>query len=415
MPKEIELEEEVTPKNKGGRPRKTEADLIFGDEIDPKEESRLQEETAIAQMLQREDATTATIVVSRRMNSTQRYAHLTEIGINDYNREDLANQHGGGQYRCRIRRSDGQFGGTWYFEIDNTRKPQMDQGIAGTPGGVDAVRLVETMAERFSRKDDQSPLVNTLMTKSDEMMKLMIMQQQENTRMMISMMTAILGKPAAQPDSAMAQMSTMLLKHSLDQSHTRMDDVISVMTKLKKFSDDDRGDEEEDEEKGSFLQDIMSAIPAVLKQVFQQPPPQQLPAEASNGAPVAPMPPPPAPAPETTERIGTALLAIIQQAEAGVPPLEVYNTWVPLIDPQEYDALRDYLRKPEWFTNLSAQLPQIKESRAWFEKLREIIVAEKYTEVVEEEVEDGVDIDNQPVIGTSLNVARRKKVKRKKD
>jgi len=413
MPKEIELEEEVTPKNKGGRPRKTEADLIFGDEIDPKEESRLQEETAIAQMLQREDATTATIVVSRRMNSAQRYAHLTEIGINDYNREDLANQHGGGQYRCRIRRSDGQFGGTWYFEIDNTRKPQLDQGMAGTPGGIDAVRLVETMAERFNRKDDQSPLVNTLMTKSDEMMKLMIMQQQENTRMMISMMTAILGKPASQPDSALTQMSTMLLKHSLDQSHTRMDDVINVMTKLKKFSEDDV-EEDEDEEKGSFLQDIMSAIPAVLKQVFQQQP-QQLPAEASNGAPVAPMPPSPAPAPEIAERVGMAMSSIIQQAEAGVSPLDVYNTWSPLINVEDYNALRDYLKKPDWFENLSAQIPRIKELRAWFEKLREIVVSEQYTEVVEEEVENAVDLDAQPVIGTSLNGARRKKPKRKKD
>jgi hypothetical protein len=411
MPKEIEVEEEVAPKNKGGRPRKIDTDLIFGDEIDPKEESRLQEETAIQQMLQREDATTATIVVSRRMNSAQRYAHLTEIGLNDYNREDLANQHGGGQYRCRVRRSDGQFGGTWYFEIDNTRKPQLDQSVAGTPGGIDAVRLVETMAERFNKKDDQSPLVNTLMSKSDEMMKMMIMQQQENTRMMISMMTAILGKPAAQPDSALTQMSTMLLKHSLEQNQNKMEDMINTMTKLKKFTDVEEDDEEE--EKGSFLQDIMSAIPAVLKQVFQQPQPQSLPPGASmNGMQPVPAPVPEPPAQGVVERISAALSAIIQQAEAGVPPIEVHNTWEPLIDPQEYTILQDFLRKPDWFENLTAQLPQIAQNRAWFEKLREIIIADKYEEVAEEAPEE---TDPQPVIGTSLNTARRKKPKAKKD
>ena len=83
MPKEIELEEEEKPKNRGGRPRKTDADIIFGDEVDPSEERRLAEETEIQNMLQREDANTTTIIVSRRMSSSQKFAHLSEIGIRE--------------------------------------------------------------------------------------------------------------------------------------------------------------------------------------------------------------------------------------------------------------------------------------------------------------------------------------------
>ena len=404
MPKEIELEEEEKPKNRGGRPRKTDADIIFGDEVDPSEERRLAEETEIQNMLQREDANTTTIIVSRRMSSSQKFAHLSEIGIRDYSREDIANQYGGGQYRCRIRRSDGQFGNTWYFDVDMSRKPENVDNVtmAGTPTGVDAVRLVETMAEKFGSK------ANEQSSRSDDIFKLMITMQQENTRLIAGMMQAMAARPQPTTDTALTQMSTMLLKHSLDSSHNRMEDVLNTMTKLKKLTAEEVGDEEP-EEGGSFIKDVMSAIPQIMKQVFQPQPQQAQPLPTSVPAPMMPMAPVATPAtmavPEVDmQQIGMALAGILQQAEAGVPPVDVYRAWAPLISEENTGHIKNYLRAPNWFENLSGMLPGVADKREWFEAFRKIILTE--------EVE--VEAEEQP---KNLNGARRapKKAKSKKD
>lgn len=400
MPKEIEFEEEA-PRNKGGRPRKTEADLIFGDEIDAKEEQRLQEETSIHQMLQREDAATATIIVSRRTTPTQKYAHLTEIGINDYNREDLANQFGGGQYRCRVRRSDGAFGGTWYFEIDNSRRPEAESSSPGTPGGFDAVRLVETMAEKFGKKDGDNQLAQALMSKSDDMFKMMIMMQQENTKLIAGMMQAMASRPQPAPDSAMANMSTMLLKHSLDQSQTRMDDMISTIVKLKKLSDDKENDG--DEEKGSFISDVMSAIPQIMQQVFKP--------QAAPAIPEQPTAPAQVKAPEANDnmsKVGIAMANVLQMAEAGADPAAVYDAYSPMLDDQDLDVLIKYLEDPKWFENLSKSLPAVIAHKEWFEELRDLILDEDEDEATEPE-----DNTGQPVVGVA-KPKQLKKVKVKK-
>ncbi|NDG86269.1 MAG: hypothetical protein EBX52_14670, partial [Proteobacteria bacterium] len=285
MPKDLESSEEIDLSPKRGRPKKLDEDVIFGHDIDSDEEKRLREENEISTILEREDATTSTIIVNRRMTRTERYAHLAEIGLKDYNREEIARQYGGGEYRCRIRRSDGTFGPTWYFSVDRTRKPEIDgDAIPGTAGGYDAVRLVETVASKLGEKD-QGPDMNSIITmmsdKSDKMMQMMIMNQQESTKMMVGMMsamaTAMAGKPAPTNDTALTTISTMLLKHSLESSKTSMDDMLSTIIKLKKLAGED--EEGEGEEKGSFVQDIVSAIPQVMKTVFsgQQAAPAQLP------------------------------------------------------------------------------------------------------------------------------------------
>jgi len=402
MPREIDPEQEIDLTPKRGRPKKLDEDVIFGHDIDSDEEKRLREENEISTILEREDATTSTIIVNRRMNRTERYAHLAEIGLKDYNREEIARQYGGGEYRCRIRRSDGSFGPTWYFSVDKTRKSEMDSEGSGTAGGYDAVRLVETVASKLSEKQggpDMNSIVNMMSDKSDKMMQMMIMNQQESTKMMVGMMSAMAsamaGRPQPTNDTALTSISTMLLKHSLESSKTSMDDMLGTIIELKKLAGEDEDDAEP--EKGSFVQDIVGAIPQLMKTMFPggqqaQPLPEQAPVQAPTASTA--QTPPPAPKELTPqEKMESIIPALIQFAEQKTDVGEVHDFYQQLITDEEYETVATYLENPEWWENISKPIPQMLPHKDWFSALRDIIL-----EVPAEET------SAQPIVGVSARV-----------
>jgi len=237
------------------------------------------------------------------------------------------------------------------------------------------------------------------------MMKMMMMQQQESTKLLVGMMQAFAQMnqnhaPAPVGDNALTQISTTLLKHSLEQNGTRMDDMIGTMIKLKKLSEDDEA-ESEDNGGGSFLKDIVGAIPMIMKQVFQAQPVQiveplqnepkasVVPAEAKVDA--APVPPP-------INKIGLALANLIQFAEASANPEDVHNAYEPMLSSEEYDALAKYLDVEDWWEKLTTLLPHIKEHKAWFTELRLLIISEPVI------VEDS----SQPVVGIASKPSKKK-------
>lgn len=406
MARELDSDQEIDLTPKRGRPKKLDEDVIFGHDIDSDEEKRLREENEISTILEREDATTSTIIVNRRMNRTERYAHLAEIGLKDYNREEIARQYGGGEYRCRIRRSDGSFGPTWYFSVDKTRKSEMDSENVGTAGGYDAVRLVETVASKLAEKQggpDMNSIVNMMSDKSDKMMQMMIMNQQESTKMMVGMMSAMAsamaGRPQPTNDTALTSISTMLLKHSLESSKTSMDDMLGTIIKLKKLAGED--DDEPEPEKGSFVQDIVGAIPQLMRTMFPggqqaQPLPASAPApvqseEVPQTAPVAPKILTP------QEKMESIIPALVQFAEQKSDPGEVHDFYQQLITADEYEAVATYLENPGWWENISKPIPQMLPHKEWFSVLREIIL-----EVPAEESSE--ETSAQPVVGVSPRV-----------
>ena len=406
MPRDIEADQEIDLTPNRGRPKKLDEDVIFGHDIDSDEEKRLREENEISTILEREDATTSTIIVNRRMNRTERYAHLAEIGLKDYNREEIARQYGGGEYRCRIRRSDGSFGPTWYFSVDKTRKSEMDSESTGTAGGYDAVRLVETVASKLSEKQggpDMNSIVNMMSDKSDKMMQMMIMNQQESTKMMVGMMSAMAsamaGRPQPTNDTALTSISTMLLKHSLESSKTSMDDMLGTIIKLKKLAGEDEEDAEP--EKGSFVQDIVGAIPQLMRTMFPagqqaQPLPEQAPVQAPTAS--TPQTPPPAPKELTPqEKMESIIPALIQFAEQKTDVGEVHDFYQQLITDEEYESVATYLENPGWWENISKPIPQMLPHKEWFFALRDIIL-----EVPAEEAPENTSA--QPVVGVSPRV-----------
>lgn len=429
MAKDIELEEpEETPKR--GRPKKNVEDVIFGDNIDVDEEKRLREEAEISRILDREDAAESTIIVARRPNRTQRYAHLAEIGIKDYNREEIARQYGGGEYRCRIRRSDGQFGATWYFSVDASRKPEVDpESVGGTPSGVDAVRLVETVAAKLADKQPTGPDMNSMLTmmtnRSDDMFKMMMAMQQENTKLLAT----ILQSRPPETNAGLGQMANTLLQHSLQQSGSKLEDVLSTMTKLKRLTEDSRDYDDEPKEKGgSFIQDIMFAIPQVLKSLQQPAQPQPLTdtqVVTPMPVPMAPIPVPQAAQPQTPEPLplpkgvdpqafGMVVMNLVAFAKADSDPADVHNSYEPMLTDEMYDGISEFLEKePRWFETISAVAPDAAPFRKWFDELRDIILEEEEVEVEAEHEEAARKVIEEVTQGDTSNLIKPKSKKAK--
>lgn len=413
MAKEIELEAEEEGR-KRGRPRKVVEDAIFGDDVDNDEQKRLREESEISMLLEREDATNSTILVSRRLVHTQRYAHLAEIGINDYQREELARQYGGGEYRCRVRRGDGQFGATWYFAVDLSRKPEVTDESRGTATGLDAVRLVETVAEKFASRtppaNDLTPMFTLMSDKSDKMMQMMIMSQQESTKMMIAMMQAMVqNRPS--PNDGLAGMSQMILKHSLEQQGTRMDDMIGTIIKLKELANGEDRDEPEDKG-GSFVQDIMSAIPAVLRsfsgaQQAQQAPAPQLPVEMvapSVIAPTAPTRMPVLPVGLDPQAFAMVIMNLLQFASVKSEPIDVHNSYQPMLTDEMYAQIGEFLETNElWFEDICTICPDATPYKVWFSALRDIILEEEDEEEEEDDREEALQELPPPAMALAPN------------
>jgi hypothetical protein len=249
---------------------------------------------------------------------------------------------------------------------------------------------------------------------------MMMAMQQENTKML----AAILQNRPADNNSALNQMATMLLQHSLQQSGTRLEDMISTITKLKRLTEDDRREEDGPKEKGSFVQDIMFAIPQVLKSLQQ---PQQAPPlpDAPMQAP-APIPPAahvaapqvrdPLPLPKGVDPqlFGAVVMNLVAFAEADSDPADVHNSYEPMLTDESYDGIAEFLEKePRWFETITMVAPNAAVYRKWFEELRDIILEEEEAEVSAEDEEAARKVIEEVTQGAPLPAAKAKPKKSK--
>jgi len=216
--------------------------------------------------------------------------------------------------------------------------------------------------------------------------------------MMSAMATAMGSRPVTPPtnDTALTTISTMLLKHSLESSKTSMDDMLGTILKLKKLADD--GGDDESEEKGSFVQDIMGAIPQLMKSIFPQRPPESLPSAAVPPVATATAPGNPGPAPEPqltpVDKAGNIIIMLIQAAEAKADPLEIHDACLSLVSDEEYENVATFLEEQNWWEKVVASIPAVSPHKEWFTKMREIIISEP-------DEQTGPEEQSQPVIGVT--------------
>jgi hypothetical protein len=176
-----------------------------------------------------------------------------------------------------------------------------------------------------------------------------------------------------------------------------MDDMLGTIIKLKKLAGEDDDDEPEPE-KGSFVQDIVGAIPQLMKTMFpggQQAQPLPAPVQVQSEAPQTPPSAPKELTPQ--EKMESIIPALVQFAEQKSDPGEVHDFYQQLITAEEYDAVATYLENPGWWENISKPIPQMLPHKEWFSILREIIL-----EVPPEE--NSEETSAQPVVGVSPRV-----------
>jgi hypothetical protein len=178
-----------------------------------------------------------------------------------------------------------------------------------------------------------------------------------------------------------------------------MDDMLGTIIKLKKLAGEDEEDAEP--EKGSFVQDIVGAIPQLMRTMFPagqqaQPLPEQAPVQAPTASTA--QTPPPAPKELTPqEKMESIIPALIQFAEQKTDVGEVHDFYQQLITDEEYESVATYLENPGWWENISKPIPQMLPHKEWFFALRDIIL-----EVPAEEAPENTSA--QPVVGVSPRV-----------
>ena len=361
---DVEVEEIDFPRGRRGRPRRG--------EMSPKEKIEFDQEDAIAEFIAKEKDAGAVIEIKRKQTNGK-YAHLVTMALADWDKERLAETYGGGEYKVIIKKSDGKYGNQFSFNIDHLRKPRADE--KGDSNVMEAV--AKALTANQPSVDQFKDLMAEQQSRSDRMFALMMQQSQENTKMMIGMMTAMAqSRPqAGGTDPVMGQIISSLLTHTLKEKHHGIDQLVDGVVKLKQIAEGGRPvGVEDDPPGGGWLPKLLEFLPQVLSGFLA--------AKASQtGQPVSvpvtqPLPVQPAaqPSPEQQKAImvNNYIQMLIGMAEQSVPVAQTYAKFEPMCSDEIYGEIADFLLTPDWWEKFSAGNPRAVPHRTWFEGLRKL-------------------------------------------
>lgn len=365
---DVEIDEIEVPRRGRGRPRRG--------EMSPREKIEFDQEDAIAEFIAKEKDAGAVIEIKRKQ-SNGKYAHLVTMALADWDKERLAETYGGGEYKVIIKKSDGKYGNQFSFNIDHLRKPRADEGDKGN--------VMEAVAKALTANqpsvDQFKDLMAEQQSRSDRMFALMMQQSQENTKMMIGMMTAMAqGRPqAGGTDPVLGQIISSLLAHTLKEKHQGIDQLVDGVVKLKQIAEGGRPVGIEEEPGGGWLPKLLEFLPQVLSGFLAakaaqtgQPVPVAAPAQPLPAQPAQPARTKLTPEQEKAVMVNNYIQMLIGMAQQGVPVEQTYQKFEPMCTDDVYTEIADFLLTPDWWERFSANNPPAVPHRQWFEALRKL-------------------------------------------
>jgi len=362
----VEVEElEVHPRR--GRPRRG--------ELSPREKIDFDQEEAIADFISKEKDAGA-LIEFKRKQSNGKYAHLVTMPIADYDKERIAETYGGGEYRAVIRKSNGTMSQHFSFSIDHGRKAKLDENPQNNMMDV----ITRALASSQPNLGQFRELMTEQQSRADRMFQMMMLQAQENTKMMMTMMTAALGGngKASGTDPVMGQIITALLTHTLKEKHQGIDQLVDGVVKLKQIAEGSKPVGVDGEENGGWLGKILEFLPQVMSGFLA--------ARSANSGPV-PLPPaapvqnpPPSRPPVTAQTpnpeqernlmIKNYVSSLLGMAENNIPVEAAYKQLAPLCSDDIYTEIVDFLRLPNWWEIFTKNNQAAQKYHPWFIELR---------------------------------------------
>lgn len=368
--------------------------LIPSDAVDEEEMKKIE------QFLKDTELAGGSIRLERKGPSDSSYQYCTKIRVDDGFDLDLIKRvWGGGDYKAKTFRSNGQMYKSFTFSIDYRIKGSMDMAGSTTPATDDTKSLV-ALAQIMKPDSSQNNMLVKFMeqsaNQSNQMMTMFMAMSQQSQQQMMTMMTAMAtamgGNKTGGDVAALIPVLTAMINRPIpavtSEKGSNLVELIEAMKAMKELAVPGSVPPEKEEE--SVFDKIIKYGGPVLAAILTRQP-IQMPDASGQAAPLQ-LPPPggPAPAPsgqlppEFTMYVNMILGAATKNADTG--------TYVGLIadnlDDQQSTILCGILQQPDWIQKLAETDRRVLNFVPWFTKLR--------NELLEEY---GLEQPNQPDAG----------------
>lgn len=386
----------------------------------------------INEILKSQDASNGKIRLERKTPDDTTFQYLVSIPINQFDIEWVKRVHGGGDYRGKIFRSNGQMYKNIEFSIDYRVKGSKDSDsgprtVAYQPDPMKQVKELADMVLKNQPKDTSSDLLREIMAQSRQdsqmMMTTLITTMTKSAETQTAMMTGMfsaLAQQKPQPSqsslepvlpallTALAPVLIKLIDRPASTPTTNLHESIELIKSIKEtFAGEEKGEETV---LGSFMKAVAPAFQAMTgmngngRQGGLPHPPRPLPPPADHGA-VPPRPPVNQPDPQV-QMINQYVGMLYNAAEMNADPAIYADMLFNHAPPEFLSRLVTTLKKDDWTTTLFNNDPKVINNLQWFEELRSVIL-ETYEQSNSdpntdpgELVKSGVSDDSLPHDGT---------------
>lgn len=354
----------------------TEADspLTATDAVDEAEIRKIEE------LLKDSELAGGSIRLERKGPADTAYQYCTKIRVADGVDLDLIKRvWGGGDYKAKTFRSNGQMYKSFTFAIDYRIKGSLDMSAPASTSGGDESKLAVTLAQILKPDNNSNGMMIEMLKQSAasgektmQMMMLMMQQgQQQSTAMMTAMATAMAGKSSGGGIELIIPVLTAMISRPdrpAEKSGSLVE-LVAAMRELKELSVPGSVPQPEKEE-SVFDKILKYGGPVVAALVTRQP--IQMPGQEQPTPEMAQLPAPSQAEPtnqlppEFAMYVGMILGAAAKDADTGTYADLVADA----LDEQQAHILCGILKQPDWVEKLAQTDRRVLNFVPWFTKLR---------------------------------------------
>lgn len=370
---------------------------VTGDQLPPEtseeilDQADASEVEKIEGILSANDLSGGSIRLERKGPTDQAYQFVGKFRISDgFDLDFVRKVYGGGDYRAKTFRSNGQMGKAFEFSIDYRFKGTMDVEALPKAGSSDSQvpALISSLKSLFPQQDDgksndrMMQMFKAMGDSQQAMMMFMMQSQQQNSQQQMAMMTGMMtamgqamGNGGKTPD-----MTPVLIEMIKSAGTNRTGDkgsdlptLIEAMRSLKELTTGVPATAPEEEKETAFDKILKYGGPVVAALLTKTP--LQMPGvPAPAGAPLLPPPNQEIDMP-TDQQLPVEVKAYIGMIIGAAAKNSDTAIYADLIDDalnnEQADILCGVLQQPDWIEKLAQTDARVLQFKPWFSKLRE--------------------------------------------
>lgn len=333
----------------------------------------------------------AQVMLKCKKRGEKDYVHMGFMPVDGFSVDAVADEYGGGEYKCTVKRTDGKLGQGFTLRIDHRKKGRLDnsQSSSGSTTPADVLLLAKQLTP------DNSALIAMLKDqadKGDKTLPLIIQMMQQSQAQQMQMMTGMMAAMAQMGQGRSSQGDMMPLLQLLlpilltKDKPLRLKDMIEDVHAVQEMLPGGAPKEEE----GVFASLLKTVGPKLLEVLA--------PVLLGGGAPpegMMPQPgtvqqqlPPAQPQPINQEQeemklmMALAIKQLIAAARRNEDPAKFYEKVENIIPEDVRSSIVVMLQKENWFEELTKQIPDLTSFYAWCEGFRNRILQDYQPEPI---------------------------------